>query len=140
MARPTIAERFDIDDLFTRYAAAIDRGDVGEIVACFVPDGWLDSPIVGRYEGPDGIRAFAEMNARAVHERGVRMRHVISNLRIDIEGDRGRATCYLLDIVTRDGVSELLSPGEYDCELIRTAEGWRFASRIVRMDRQFPMP
>jgi len=36
---------------------------------------------------------------------------------LDVDGDRAHARCYLLDFLTRDGKTELLSPGEYECEL-----------------------
>ena len=70
-------------------------------------------------------------------EQGGQFRHVLSNLRIDVEGDTARAKCYLLDFLTRDGKTELLSPGDYDCELIRVGDDWRFKTRLVHMDRQF---
>jgi hypothetical protein len=42
--------------------------------------------------------------------------------------------------VTRDGKTELLSPGEYECALKRTNGTWRFVDRRVTMDRPFAMP
>ena len=140
MARAAIEDRVAIEDLFVRYAAALDAGDVDGVADCFVEDGWLDSPIVGRHQGRAELRRFAEKTAEATRLRGARFRHVVSNLRVEVEGDRARARCYLLDFVTIDGESKLLSPGEYDCELARRGDGWLFVSRIVRMDRPFSIP
>ena len=139
MAKPSAEDRFGIADLFNDYAAALDAGDVDGVVACFTEDGWLDSPIVGQHQGPEGLRAFAEKTAEAVR-RGVRFRHVVTNLRIEVDGGRAKARCYLLDLVTINGKSELLSPGEYECELVRTDGGWLFQSRMVHMDRMFSIP
>ena len=56
------------------------------------------------------------------------------------DGERARRACYLLDFLTRDGKTELLSPGEYECVLKRTAGAWRFVERRVTMDRPFTLP
>jgi len=140
MARPSIEDRFAIEDLFIRYTSALDSGDVDGVVSCFAEDGWLDSPIVGRCQGREELRAFAEKTAEAIRLRGARFRHVVTNLRIEMKDGRVRARCYLLDFVTIGGESKLLSPGEYDCELVKSDEDWLFASRIVRMDRMFSIP
>ena len=113
-----LEDRLAISDLFVRYTTALDRGDVDTIVDCFTPDGSLASPAVGRHSGHAAIRAFAERFAR-FHERGAQLRHVISNLAVAIDGDHARATCYLLNILTRNGKSELLAPGRYECELVK---------------------
>ena len=60
MAKPSIEDRLAIEDLFVRYAAALDEGDVEGVVGCFTEDGWLDSPIVGRRQGKAELREFAE--------------------------------------------------------------------------------
>ena len=139
MGKPTIEDRFEIADLFNSYTVALDTGDVEGVAAWFTADGWLDSPIVGRHQGHAELRAFAEKTAQAVRN-GARFRHVVSNLRIEVDGDRARAKCYLLDVVTIDGKTELLSPGEYECELVRTNGRWLFQCRLVHMDRVFTIP
>ena len=106
---------------------------------CFTEDGWLDSPIVRLHQGEASLREFAERIAKS-KRRGAQFRHAVSNFRIDVAGDRGRARCYLLDFATVAGKCELLSSGEYDCELRRVGGEWLFASRIVRMDRSFSIP
>lgn len=126
-----------INALFTRYACSLDRGDVAAVVDCFTPDATLASPVLGRFEGHEGIRAFAMRTADLLREEGVQFRHVVSNLEVDVAGDVARATCYLLDFRTRGGRTELLSPGVYDCDLRRAEGRWRFARRDVAMDQAF---
>ena len=124
-----------------RYTTSLDAGDVEGVVACFAEDGWLDSPIVGRHQGHPQLREFAELTARPIREKGARFRHVISNFRVEMEGEgRARLHCYLLDYVTIAGVTTLLSPGEYECEVVRIGTEWLLASRLVRMDRTFAIP
>jgi 3-phenylpropionate/cinnamic acid dioxygenase small subunit len=88
---------------------------------------------MGSFEGHAAIREFAERNAK-LRALGQQMRHVISNVRMDVDGDRAQAWCYLLNYLTKDGKSELLSPGEYECRLVKTAGTWRFAYRLVKLD------
>jgi len=140
MAKPTIEDRLAIEDLFVRYTTALDNGDVDGVVSCFTQDGWLDSPIVGCHQGREQLRAFAEKIAASIRLRGAQYRHVVSNFRIETTKNRARARCYLLDFVTIGEKCELLSPGEYDCELEKIGEEWFFVSRIVQLDRTFSIP
>jgi len=133
-----LEDRLAISDLFVRYTNALDRGDVETIADCFTLDGSLDSPAVGRHSGHAAIRAFAERFAR-FHERGSQLRHVISNLMVEIDGDRARATCYLLNVLTRNGKSEMLAPGRYECDLVKSAGKWRFQNRVVILDHEITL-
>jgi len=126
-------DRQMISDLFVRYTTALDAGDVETIVGCFTEDGALESPAVGVYAGRAGIRAFAERFA-AFRERGSQLRHFISNLAVQVDGDTAHATCYLLNVITRDGRTELMPPGRYDCQLAKHDGAWRFTHRLVVLD------
>jgi hypothetical protein len=126
-----------IHGLFIRYATSLDHGEVEAVVACFSETAVLLSPSMGEFRGHAGVREFAERTARLKREQGVQFRHVVSNLVAEVDGDRAHATCYLLDFMTRDGETELLSPGEYDCELTRAGRAWRFDRRVVLMDKPF---
>ena len=138
MSLADIEDRLAISDLFVRYTTALDRGDVETLVDCFTPDGSLDSPAVGQHSGHAAIRAFAERFAR-FHEHGAQLRHVISNLAVTIEGERAQATCYLLNILTRSGKSELLAPGRYECDLVKSEGKWRFQRRVVILDHDITL-
>src|SRR5215470_7974802 len=138
MATPSIEDWIAINDLFIRYACNLDHADVEGVVSCFTRDGVIESPVMGKFTGEAGIREFAERNAR-YRKTGVQLRHVVSNVRIDVElgGTRARAFCYLLDFLTEDGTTQLLSPGEYDCQLVKIEGNWKFQHRLVLMDKQF---
>ncbi len=140
MTAASLEDWFAIHNLFIRYATALDACDVDTVVACFEPDGGLDSPVLGHFAGRDGIRDFAMRTVQLKRERGAQFRHVISNLRVDVDGARAKARCYLLDFLTHDGRTELLSPGEYACELTKASGDWRFVQRDVTMDRAFVLP
>jgi uncharacterized protein (TIGR02246 family) len=133
---PSIEDRFGISDLFTRYTCALDAGDVDTIVDCFTEDGALLSPAVGAHRGHAAIRAFAERFAR-FRANGAQLRHVISNLMMQVEGDRAQASCYLTVFLTRDGKSRLTAPGVYECVLRKCDGVWKFQNRIVRHDHDY---
>ena len=134
----SIEDRLAINDLFVRYTCALDAGEVETLVDCFTEDGALVSPAVGRHAGRAAIRAFAERFAQ-FRRNGAQLRHVISNLIVQVDGDRGHATCYLTVFLTRDGKSRLLAPGLYDCELRKVEGGWRFQNRVVRHDHDYTL-
>jgi uncharacterized protein (TIGR02246 family) len=131
-------DRQMIHDLFVRYTTALDAGNVETIVGCFTEDGALESPAVGVYAGRQGIREFAERFAR-FHERGSQLRHFISNMAVQLEGDAARATCYLLTVITRNGKTELMPPGRYDCRLAKVDGQWLFSHRLVVLDGEFKL-
>ena len=122
-----------ISDLFVRYTTALDAGEVDTIVGCFTEDGALESPVVGVHAGQAAIRAFAERFAR-FRERGSQLRHFISNLAVQVDGDTARATCYLLNVITRDGKTDVMAPGRYDCQLVKLNGEWLFKHRLVMLD------
>ena len=132
----TVEEWFAIQSVFVRYATSLDHGDVDAVVDCFLPQARIVSPVLGAFDGHVGIREFALRTARLLEE-GVQFRHVVSNLVAEVDGDRAFARCYLLDFRTRAGKTQLLSPGEYECELRNVDGSWRFASRVVHMDQTF---
>jgi len=135
---PAIEDRFGISDLFTRYTCALDAGDVDTLVDCFTEDGALISPAVGAHSGRPAIRAFAERFAR-FRANESQLRHVISNLMMQVDGDHARASCYLIVFLTRDGESRLLAPGRYDCELRKVGDAWRFQRRVVTHDHDYTL-
>jgi uncharacterized protein (TIGR02246 family) len=133
MGAASVEDRLMINDLFVRYTTALDAGDVETIVGCFNEDGVLESPAVGIYAGRQGIREFAQRFAR-FREGGAQLRHFISNLAMQVDGTEARATCYLLTVITRDGKTELMPPGRYDCRLAKVDGAWLFAHRLVVLD------
>src|SRR5216684_243459 len=130
-----VEDRLAINDLFVRYTTALDAGDVETIVGCFTEDGSLESPTVGTYTGRQAIRDFALRFAR-FKERGSQLRHVISNLAVQLNGDRATAMCYLLNVITRNGKSEMLAPGRYECRLAKIDGEWLFKHRRVILDHE----
>ncbi|TCR63993.1 nuclear transport factor 2 family protein [Bosea sp. BK604] len=137
MKQASLQDWFEINSLFIRYATSLDHCDVEAVVGCFSENAFIESPVLGRFEGHAGIRDFAERTERVTRERKAQFRHVVSNVTAEVEGDKAKARCYLLDFYTCEGVTELLSPGEYVCDLTRVDGRWLFDSRVVIMDKSF---
>ena len=133
-----IEDRLAINDLFVRYTTALDAGDVETVVGCFTADAVLESPAIGLIAGHKAIRAFARRFA-ALRKDGTQFRHMISNLAVEFTGQRARATCYLLVLITRNGASRQLPPGHYECELAKESGQWRFRRRVVFHDHGYTL-
>jgi ketosteroid isomerase-like protein len=131
----SIEDRLAINDLFVRYTTALDAGDVETIVGCFTEDGSLDSPTVGTYSGRSAIRRLA-IRFAWFREGGSQLRHAISNLAVKLDGNRAIATCYPLNVITRNGKSELLTPGRYECRLEKIDGERLFKHRLVILDHE----
>ena len=123
------ADRDAIRDLLARYTYHGDRGRVADLAACFAADGILE--YMGKTpKGPAEILAALTSGTR--DPRLTFIRHHITNPLIAIDGDQARARSYF-------AVHANFGPdhsGTYDDRLVRTADGWRFAHRRVRIDWQ----
>lgn len=119
----TTEDRLDILDLLARYNYAIDDGDAQTWAACFTPDGEFVSPTDHR-TGTDELIAFASRPSRGTL-------HYTTNEIITGDGNNAAMRCYL-ELVNAGGEKpEILFCGRYEDELVKTADGWRFAKRTV---------
>jgi hypothetical protein len=126
----SIADRFEIEDLMTRYLDTLDGADVEGFVACFASDGEIrtnegDEQEV--YRGPAQIRGFVEA-------RGGYAFHASMDSTVRIDGDRGERTSRWIAFPSKvrdDGVPAVLWIGRGRDELVRTSDGWRIAVREI---------
>ena len=122
-------DRDAIRDLLARYTYNGDRGRVAELAACFASDGVLEFP-GNRVQGPAAIEQALRGGEREA--RLTFVRHHITNPLIEVDGDAAAVRSYFA-VTSNNGPDH---SGTYDDELIRTARGWRFARRRVRVDWQ----
>jgi uncharacterized protein (TIGR02246 family) len=130
-----LEDRVAIHDLFTRYCCALDNGEVETVVDCFTADAVLKSPVID-IKGSEEIRAFAGRFA-AQQDAGTQFRHMVTNIAVDIEGNRATATAYLLVLISQGGGHRTLPPGRYECDLVKEHSVWRFARRTVFHDHAY---
>jgi uncharacterized protein (TIGR02246 family) len=126
----TSDDRWEINDLYARYAFGWDDADGQAFAAVFTPDGVFhrpeDPPLVGRAE----IAAFVA--ERAQIQPGIR--HFTTN--IVIEGDQddtARGTAYVIALRIADDNVRIRAVGRYHDLLRRLDEGWRIADRKLEL-------
>jgi hypothetical protein len=139
----TLEDKQEIEELLSRYAWWIDSYlPVEEFYSIFTEDAVLTSPLSGRFEGRDAQAAFVEY--RSHHPswgpgRSEQLRHAITNVLIEGDGDHATARAILLDFDTAAGpggerASRLLLTGHYECEAVRIEGSWKLRSRILIID------
>ncbi|PFG73047.1 nuclear transport factor 2 family protein [Tepidiforma thermophila] len=124
----SVEDQLAIQQLYARYNHAIDSGNGAAWAACFTPDGRFSSAS-GTFEGREQLEAFG--NAFATR---MKARHWTNNLVLDGDGETASGSCYLMLLRLAPGEqppASILVTAIYRDELVRTAEGWKFASRTV---------
>jgi ketosteroid isomerase-like protein len=122
-----------IEQLYARYAWALDDRRDDEWLECFTDDGSVDSSMFGRFQGREELRRFLVRYQAAF--KTMQLRHINSNLLIDISGDRAEGRCYLVLHSSRRGRADINAIGVYRDELQQIADGrWLFVSRRVTWD------
>jgi hypothetical protein len=126
-----LVDREQIRALTAAYNRAADGVDPDALLVLFTADATVEmhggADGVARFEGPEIARLTAPYQGQRVH--------LTTNSTIEIAGELARQRCSLL-LCTRSrrrGLAAILT-GSYEDELTRTAEGWRFARRIVHVD------
>jgi hypothetical protein len=134
----TADDRLELRALAERYAIAVDRKDVDELVGLFLPDGGIDVYLRGREQPIAKIRG-AEL-ARVIDGVSIYADtlHFIGNSVAEVDGDEARGVTYCLAMHWwEDGEASydetLLVT--YDDEFVRTPEGWRF--KLRRLTRKW---
>jgi ketosteroid isomerase-like protein len=141
-AEGTYAEdRAKIEDLQARYLFALDFRDADAYAATFTEDGVLDygaGKIKGRQairEMVAGLRANAERQ-QAEDKSGLRPaagRHNISNIVVDIDGDKATGTAYWFHMgnANPQRAAQVNSFGHYEDELVKVNGEWLFSLRKI---------
>jgi 3-phenylpropionate/cinnamic acid dioxygenase small subunit len=131
MTLQEIADRFEIDDLLTRYATALDTQDWDLYATCFTPDASID------YSSSGGIKGkLPEVKAwlAQIMPTFPMTQHLVTNRVIAVQGDTATCRSYLFNPMgLPDDANRLLlffEGGYYNDKLVRTPEGWRICERI----------
>jgi len=124
MTLEQLLDRQDITDLVSGLGRCLDERDFEGLRDLFTDDADVTTP-GGTATGHD---ALVEQ-ARRRHSSDQGIQHVITNLLIDLDGDRAQVRANLLVSFARTGPNDaqpFLLGEVYRFELRRTAEGWRF--------------
>ncbi len=128
------ADRIMIQDLLGRYAFAIDYDtqDPGVWASLFTEQGRFEIPVMRVVvQGRDNLRDFAAGPQRTIPG----LHHVMTNLMVDVDGDRATGKCELNEFLLRpEGIYNNLQ-GWYEDEYVRQGPRWLFARRQVFVPR-----
>ncbi|MEO5707766.1 MAG: nuclear transport factor 2 family protein [Alteraurantiacibacter sp.] len=133
------ADRAEIEDLMARYMFAIDYFDWDAYVATFAPDGELTFA-AGTTRGRDAIRTtvtnFSQGIGRFYHTADgepAKLRHVLLNSAIRVEGDRAWASTLWLEMANHGPNDEMKmgTYGLYEDEFARIDGRWLIQRRNV---------
>lgn len=134
------AERAEIENLQARYLFALDWQDGEAYASTFTEDGvldWAGGIAEGRAAIAKEVRGMREQFARreAADEpkRPARLRHFITNVVLDIKGDRaiGRAYWFELNNDNRDRHPYVAGYGHYEDEMRKVDGRWLFVRRKI---------
>jgi hypothetical protein len=127
-----------IEQLLFRYAWMVDRRKWELMDEVFAPGGTIDYASTG---GPGAMPypAALEWLDRALKPWPLNLHH-ITNIAVDVDGDRGEALCYFTAPMGRPaaggGQDVITNAGYYLDTLVRTPQGWRIAARFCDMTIQ----
>jgi hypothetical protein len=125
----------EIRALLLEYGDTLDRRDLAGYSRLFAKTGKWTGPYVGSATGPDAILALLEKNLpKVAGDKPSGAHHLMTNMRIEINGDRATAWSRWTYVVPGPKREPTLLRGHYDDVLTREAGRWRFQSRVVSGD------
>ena len=127
-----LADRIAIGELLARYADIVDRREWTRMGRIFALEGTIDFRSSGGPHGP--FREGIAWLDRALDSWPNNL-HMITNVIVELDGDRATARCYFHVPTGREGQSggapfTVTHSGRYLDKLIRTANGWRIVERV----------
>lgn len=124
-----LKDRAEISDMLFTFARVLDERDWDAYTAMYAPGGRLQlpwgEPLEKETIGTDAAAHLSHFHAT---------QHISSNHEITIDGDRARSRSYVQALhVAEEGSREnhWTIGGRYDCDHVRTGEGWKF--ELVRL-------
>ncbi len=126
----------EVVELLIAYTVALDGKNWPALDEVFHPDITVDYAGMFRLEG----RECAVEMIRSMLETCGATQHMISNYRIEVEGDRARSRCYVCAIHSGRGLLtrflHFTMHGEYRDEILRTEDGWRITRRELHVSHR----
>lgn len=127
-----------IQALLAEYNHRIDGGDAAGWAALFVADGSLDSGMGEPTTGTAALTEFAQITVEMVPG----IRHLVTNVVVDGDGDTATTSAYLQVWQAKTPAAESVQilSGVYRDTLRRDAGNWKFVTRVLRADSGGPLP
>lgn len=119
----------EIEAVLNRYATSLDSKQYAGLKDVFTSEVLVN--YIGMGVECSGVDSVIELVSGVLNQCG-NTQHILSNFRIDVQGDRATASCYLqaIHVGLGDCSDQLLTVwGEYRDELQKTGDGWRISYR-----------
>jgi uncharacterized protein (TIGR02246 family) len=132
-----LIDRAGVEDLLAKYAKAVDFGTPEDYAALFTEDGVIH--MQGKdFKGRDAIRKMITP-ALAKPAEGAparpRMRHILSNVDIELNGDTATVFESWATISKgADGHVGISAIGHYTDTVVKVNGQWLFAKRVIDVD------
>ena len=142
MARPkSVEELFDreeIYDILVNYARGADRADVDQIAAAYHDDAIEDHG--GTFHGP--ASEYVALISKVL-PTAPRMSHIVTNMNIELDGEKAYTECYFLTFSRRDQIDDpfdSLTMARVIDRFERRDGAWKIAHRRLAWDWNHEMP
>jgi 3-phenylpropionate/cinnamic acid dioxygenase small subunit len=124
-----------IQTLLVTYAEQLDLGRNSEVAALFAHATYrvehAGTTQVSEYRGSEAVRGFCEQT-RTYDDGTPRTKHVITNVNIQVDGDRATASSYATVFQQTDVLPlQPIASGRYLDRFERVDGAWRFADRLI---------
>ena len=132
-------DELEIRNAIARLALATDQGDLDEYASLFSEDALLEmrsesgkARVVSPTRGRSAILAGGQKRrADGIAGPGSHVAHAIQSSAVMLSGDTAQASTYVMIYKNTQAAPELMAMKIYHDEFIRTAEGWKVASRFI---------
>jgi ketosteroid isomerase-like protein len=121
-------DRLEIHELLSRYYIAVDEHDADAWVALWTEEGVFDSGYL-HLEGRAQLHQFM-----AGHD--VQTRHLVTNVRTEVQGDRALAESYML-VVPRVDKPEVIATAHCRSELRKVDGRWKLTRHTYKPDPSY---
>jgi SnoaL-like domain len=125
-----IADRLAVEDVLKHYSHCLDIREVHRIVdEVFAPEARVDYGY-GEWRGDE----VAKWIQRQFDKRWVKTAHMLTNFRVQLDGEEAHTTCYLLgphwtSVEPPERPADITLLGVYSDTLRRYPNGWRITRR-----------
>jgi 3-phenylpropionate/cinnamic acid dioxygenase small subunit len=124
-----------IHTLLVTYAERIDAGEFTEAAAMFAHATYrldhADRAEVSNFQGAAQVQEFFA-RTRLYADGTPRTRHVVTNVHIELDGERATSRCYVTVFQQTDELPlQPIASGRYVDRFERADGAWRFADRLV---------
>ncbi|EQB15540.1 hypothetical protein L288_00140 [Sphingobium quisquiliarum P25] len=135
----TIEDKIAIQELLARFAHYSDYGNWAELEKLYLPD------VVTETAGMDmtykGIGPQIEHAKESDRQTEGKNRHLYYNLYIEEQGGEIFANYYVTNVNAgaTPMASKIVVSGRHRDKVVKTADGWKFAHRLVTFDQSFSL-